>query len=85
MGEVIPFPTIDKQSIAEELTDEISMELITLIERKGLRLDTPDFCYDMAWVVKFLEILVKNQHGIKTQLGEDIKRFKPQDLYEKEQ
>ena len=26
--------------------------------------------------VKFLEILVKNQHGIKTQLGEDIKRFK---------
>ena len=85
MGEVIPFPTIDKQSIADAITDDISMELISLLERSGIRVDTPDFCYDMAWVVKFLDVLVKNQHGIKTKLGEDIKRFKPRDLHEKEQ
>ena len=85
MGKVIPFPIIDKVSIANELTDEISMELISLLENHGVRIDTHDFCYDMAWVVKFLDVLIKNQYGIKTKLGEDIKRFKTQDLYEKEQ
>tara|TARA_Y100001937_G_C7104156_1_gene324050 strand:- start:1328 stop:1594 length:267 start_codon:yes stop_codon:yes gene_type:complete len=85
MGKVIPFPKIklDREEQVDIITDDISLELLILLEKYNIDTTRESFSYDMAWVVKFIEVMVSNQFGIETKLGELIRKHRPQDLYEK--
>ena len=85
MGKVIPFPKIklDREEQAELITDDISLELLILLEKYNIDTTRESFAYDMAWVVKFIEVMVGNQFGIESKLGELIRKHRPTDLYEK--
>ena len=85
MGKVIPFPNIklEREEQAFQTTDSISLELLTLLEKYNIDTTRESFIYDMAWVVKFIEVMVDNQYGIENKLGEQIRKHKPHDLYEK--
>ena len=85
MGKVIPFPRIklDREEQAEQLTVDISLELLILLEKYNIDTTRESFAYDMAWIVKFIEGMVGNQFGIESKLGELIRKPRPADLYEK--
>ena len=67
MGKVIPFPKIklDREEQAELITDDISLELLILLEKYNIDTTRESFAYDMAWIVKFIEVMVGNQFGIE--------------------
>ena len=44
---------------------------------------TGEFVYNMAWVVKFIEVLIDTEMGIPNALSKHIQQFKPQEFYEK--
>jgi len=37
----------------------------------------------MAWVVKFIEVLIDSEMGVPNDLSRHIQQFKPQEFYEK--
>ena len=86
-GKVIPFPkpyltTKDKSDI---IVNDISLKLLDLLEANGINTKSQDFVFDMAWVVKFLEVTVDNSFGVENPLSKHIRQFVPTDLYEKNQ
>ena len=86
-GKVIPFPkpymtTKDKSDI---IVNDISLILLDLLERNGINTADKHFGFDMAWVVKFLEVTVDNSLGVANPLSNHIRQFVPTDLYENTQ
>ena len=86
-GNVIPFPkpyltTKDKSDI---IVNDLSLKLLDLLEANGINTKSQDFVFDMAWVVKFLEVTVDNSFGVENPLSKHIRQFVPTDLYEKNQ
>ena len=84
-GNVIPFPkpyltTKDKSDI---IVNDLSLKLLDLLEANGINTKSQDFVFDMAWVVKFLEVTVDNSFGVENPLSKHIRQFVPTDLYEK--
>ena len=84
MGIVLQFPkqkTRAQQS--KELRDKISLDLVYVLESYGIKTSSSEFVYNMAWVVKFIEVLIDSEMGIPNDLSRHIQQFKPQEFYEK--
>ena len=84
MGIVLDFPkqkTRAQQS--KELGDAISLELVYILENHGIKTTSSEFVYNMAWVVKFIEVLIDSEMGVPNDLSKHIQQFKPQEFYEK--
>jgi len=54
---------------SKELNEELSVMLITELQKLGFNTDDPQFLFDMAWVIKFLQVTLDNQLGIANDLG----------------
>jgi len=65
MDNIIEFPRMKK---SEEITDKLATALIAACHKEGLNTVDPDFVFDMAWVHKFLQATVDNQHNIANDL-----------------
>ncbi|MDB4488203.1 hypothetical protein N9042_00370 [bacterium] len=65
MDNIIEFPRMKK---SEELTDKLVTALIAHCHKEGMNTVNPDFVFDMAWVHKFLQATVDNQHNIANDL-----------------
>ncbi len=79
MGKVIEFTgeyyTRIKRS--KKLGDILALELVTSMQEKhGIDIANEQFVYDMAWVVKFLEVLVDNQYGVANRLSKLMENLK---------
>ncbi len=84
MGIVLDFPkqkTRAQQS--KELRDQISLELVYILENYGIKTNSSEFVYNMAWIVKFIEVLIDSEMGVPNDLSRHIQQFKPQEFYEK--
>ena len=84
MGILLQFPkqkTRAQQS--KELRDQISLELVYILENHGIKTGSTEFVYNMAWIVKFIEVLIDAEMGIPNDLSRHIQQFKPQEFYEK--
>ena len=68
-----------RQKRSKELNEELSVQLITELEKLGINTDDPQFLFDMAWVVKFLQVTLDNQYGIANDLGRLMKTITKQD------
>jgi len=53
--------------------------LITELQRLGINTDDQQFVFDMAWVVKFLQVTLDNQYGIANDLGRLMKQITEKD------
>jgi len=54
---------------SKELNEELSVMLITELQKLGFNTGDPQFLFDMAWVIKFLQVTLDNQLGIANDLG----------------
>ena len=68
-----------RQKRCKELYEELSVMLITELQRLGINTDDPQFLFDMAWVVKFLQVTLDNQYGIANDLGRLMKTITQQE------
>ena len=77
MGKVIEFTGeyYTRQKRSKELNEELSVMLITELQKLGINTNDPQFVFDMAWVVKFLQVTLDNQYGIANDLGRLMKQI----------
>ena len=68
-----------RQKRSKELNEELSVQLITEMENLGINTNDPQFMFDMAWVVKFLQVTLDNQYGIANDLGRLMKTITRQE------
>ena len=68
-----------RQKRSKELNEELSVQLITELQKLGINTDDPQFLFDMAWVVKFLQVTLDNQYGIANDLGRLMKTITKQE------
>ena len=68
-----------RQKRSKELNEELSVQLITEMENLGINTNDPQFMFDMAWVVKFMQVTLDNQYGIANDLGRLMKTITRQE------
>ena len=64
-----------RQKRSKELNEELSVQLITELQKLGVNTNDPQFVFDMAWVVKFLQVTLDNHFGIANDLGRLMKQI----------
>ena len=64
-----------RQKRSKELNEELSVQLITELQKLGVDTNDPQFVFDMAWVVKFLQVTLDNHFGIANDLGRLMKQI----------
>ena len=68
-----------RQKRSKEVNEELSVQLITELQKLGVNTDDPQFVFDMAWVVKFLQVTLDNHFGIANDLGRLMKQITQQE------
>ena len=68
-----------RQKRSKELNEELSVQLITELQKLGIDTNDPQFVLDMAWVVKFLQVTLDNHFGIANDLGRLMKQITQQE------
>lgn len=68
-----------RQKRSKELNEELSVQLITELQKLGVNTNDPQFVFDMAWVVKFLQVTLDNHFGIANDLGRLMKQITKND------
>ena len=68
-----------RQKRSKELNEELSVMLITELQKLGINTNDPQLVFDMAWVVKFLQVTLDNQYGIANDLGRLMRQITEQD------
>tara|TARA_R100000656_G_scaffold118527_1_gene92184 strand:+ start:130 stop:390 length:261 start_codon:yes stop_codon:yes gene_type:complete len=64
-----------RQKRSKEVNEELSVQLITELQKLGVNTNDPQFVFDMAWVVKFLQVTLDNHFGIANDLGRLMKQI----------
>jgi hypothetical protein len=54
---------------SKEINEDLSVMLITEMQKLGINTDDPQCIFDLAWVVKFMQVTLDNQLGIANDLG----------------
>ena len=68
-----------RQKRSKELNEELSVMLITELQKLGINTNDPQFVMDMAWVVKFLQVTLDNHFGIANDLGRLMRQITEKD------
>ena len=68
-----------RQKRSKELNEELSVQLISELQKLGVNTNDPQFVFDMAWVVKFLQVTLDNHFGIANDLGRLMKQITQQE------
>ena len=68
-----------RQQRSKELNEELSVQLITELQKLGVDTNDPQFVFDMAWVVKFLQVTLDNHFGIANDLGRLMQQITQQE------
>lgn len=58
-----------RQKRSQEFVDSIALNYVEFAEQEGFDIYDQQFVYDMAWIVKFTEVLVDNQLGLANRLS----------------
>ena len=68
-----------RQKRSKEHNEELSVMLITELQKLGINTNDPQFVFDMAWVVKFLQVTLDNHFGIANDLGRLMRQITEKD------
>ena len=71
MSNIIEFPGeyYTRQKRSQEFVDNIALNYVEFAQEQGFDIYDQQFVYDMAWIVKFTEVLVDNQLGLANRLS----------------
>jgi hypothetical protein len=71
MDNIVEFPGeyYTRQKRSQKLVEDIALNYINYAEAEGLDIYDQQFIYDMAWIIKFTEVLVDNQLGLANRLS----------------
>ena len=58
-----------RQKKSQDFVDKIALNYVEYMEAEGFDIYDHQFVYDMAWIVKFTEVLVDNQLGLANRLS----------------
>ena len=58
-----------RQKRSQEFVDNIALNYVEFAQEQGFDIYDQQFVYDMAWIVKFTEVLVDNQLGLANRLS----------------
>ena len=58
-----------RQKRSQEFVDNIALNYVEFAQEQGFDIYYQQFVYDMAWIVKFTEVLVDNQLGLANRLS----------------
>ena len=58
-----------RQKRSQEFVDNIALNYVEYAQEQGFNIYDQQFVYDMAWIVKFTEVLVDNQLGLANRLS----------------
>ena len=65
-----------RQKRSQEFVDNIALNYVEFAQEQGFDIYDQQFVYDMAWIVKFTEVLVDNQLGLANRLSTLMTNFK---------
>lgn len=65
-----------RQKRSQEFVDNIALNYVNYAEAEGFNIYDQQFVYDMAWIVKFTEVLVDNQLGLANRLSKFMSNLK---------
>ena len=68
-----------RQKRSAELNEELSVSLIEELQKLGVDTNDPQFQFDMAWVVKFLQVTLDNHFGSANDLGRLMRQITESD------
>ena len=87
MGDVIEFTGeyYTRQKRSKLLADALMLELVESMQNNhDMDIQSAQFIYDMAWVVKFMEVLIDNQYGVANRLAKFMENMKNSESRSKE-
>ena len=87
MGDVIEFTGeyYTRQKRSKLLADALMLELVESMQNNhDMDIQSAQFIYDMAWVVKFMEVLIDNQYGVANRLAKFMENMKKSESRSKE-
>tara|TARA_Y100000296_G_C5093972_1_gene216367 strand:- start:472 stop:732 length:261 start_codon:yes stop_codon:yes gene_type:complete len=58
-----------RQKRSQEFVDNIALNYVEFLQEQGFNIYDQQCVYDMAWIVKFTEVLVDNQLGLANRLS----------------
>ena len=58
-----------RQKRSQEFVDNIALNYVEFAQEQGFDIYDQQFVYDMAWIVKFTEVLVDNQLRLANRLS----------------
>ena len=73
-----------RQKRSQEFVDSIALNYVEFAEQEGFDIYDQQFVYDMAWIVKFTEVLVDNQLGLANRLSTLMTQLKIRESGSKE-
>ena len=79
MGDVIEFTGeyYTRQKRSKMLADTLALELVESMQNNhDMDIQSAQFIYDMAWVMKFLEVLLDNQYGVSNRLAKFMENMR---------
>lgn len=71
MGDVVEFTGEYHTRVqkAKKLAECLSVELAQHASEIGIDTSNPQFVYDFAWIIKFIEVMVDNDMGVANRLS----------------
>ncbi len=87
MGDVLEFTGeyYTRQKRSKLLADVLALELVESMQNNhDMDIQGAQFIYDMAWVMKFLEVLIDNQYGVSNRLAKFMENMKKSESRSKE-
>lgn len=76
MGEVIPFSGeyYTKERKADDICEELTCELVESMKTKyGFNTSNPEFLINIAWLIKFMEVIIADEMGLANKLSKELK------------
>ena len=66
-----------RQKRSQEFADQLALQFVEYAqEHLDIDVHSQQFMYDMAWVMKFTEVLVDNQLGVANRLSKFMENLK---------
>jgi hypothetical protein len=75
MTNIIEFPgnTVTPEQKSQEITQQISAELVKIMDGNGINIQSENFVVDSVGLIKIVQAVVDSQLGLKNNLSQGIR------------
>ena len=76
MGDVVAFTgeIYTRARKADDICEELTCDLVSSMSTKyGFKIDDPNFLTNIAWLIKFMKVVVDDELGLANELSRELK------------